>query len=315
MANSAVLVGDGKEVAPGLVKETIDALKSGKDILLKNGVRNIVLATGLVIGCLVAKEQPAGAVGALVYSKSANNYYWSWNYRTEQEAVDSAINSCRKSNTDCTKQATFWNQYLVIYRSPQGSSAWSTRSNAEEAKAFVQQYCLNNFNVSCDSRIAEIRDTVSPVKFAQPQTNTLSQQKYEDIGGGWAGAEVTLYRNGILVINGKAVSNARNSATRARVFVVGVDQAGNALFAEGLDLPTACGRWDPSCPSSTGDSKQLQINSLIAKYATGLDIYVEDRNRPNGWERWRSNIKQAYKTYDELPPEVKAAIAAYVGGG
>jgi len=37
MANSAVLIGDGKEVAPNVVKETLDAIKAGKDIF-KEGI-------------------------------------------------------------------------------------------------------------------------------------------------------------------------------------------------------------------------------------------------------------------------------------
>lgn len=37
MANSAVLFGDGKEVAPAVMQETVKALKAGKDIL-KEGI-------------------------------------------------------------------------------------------------------------------------------------------------------------------------------------------------------------------------------------------------------------------------------------
>ena len=37
MANSSVLFGDVKEVAPDVVKKTLDALKAGKDIF-KEGI-------------------------------------------------------------------------------------------------------------------------------------------------------------------------------------------------------------------------------------------------------------------------------------
>jgi hypothetical protein len=149
-----------------------------------------------------------------------------------------------------------------------------------------------------------------------PATSEARGENYEDIGGGWAGGKAVLYRNGSLIVTGRAVSNANNSATYAGIYVVGVDSRGRALFvSDFFRLPTACGRWDPTCSSDTGGSYSMNLSPAIAQYVNRLDVIVSGRDQPSSWQRWRSNIQEAVKTYNDLPPEVKAAMAAAAAGG
>ena len=139
-------------------------------------------------------------------------------------------------------------------------------------------------------------------------------ERYEDMGGGWGGAKATLYRNGVLVIEGRAVSNANNSGTRTTVNVVGVDRRGNALFVSThLDIPTACGRWDPTCPSDRRGNSTQQINSEVAKYVNRLNIHISDRNGPTVYQNFVRNIREACSSYQELPSSVRMGVAAQSG--
>ncbi|CAO5073169.1 hypothetical protein MICAER10613_038830 [Microcystis aeruginosa] len=138
-------------------------------------------------------------------------------------------------------------------------------------------------------------------------------ERYEDMGGGWGGAKATLYRNGLLVIEGRAVSNANTSGTRTTVNVVGVDRRGNALFvSQHLDIPTACGRWD-TCPSDRTGRSDQQINPEIAKYVSRLNIHLSDRQGPNVYQNFVRNIREACSSYQELPAGVRQAIASQGG--
>lgn len=139
-------------------------------------------------------------------------------------------------------------------------------------------------------------------------------ERHVDIGGGWGGAKVTLYRNGLLIIEGRAVSNANTSATRATVNVVGVDRNGNALFvSRHLDIPTACGRLDPGCPSDRTGSSEQNISPEIARFVNRLNIHVSDRGGPGFFERTVRAINEACSSYDDLPQRARDAIAAEAG--
>lgn len=156
----------------------------------------------------------------------------------------------------------------------------------------------------------------APPYLQPPSTSEARGENYEDIGGGWAGGKAVLYRNGSLIVTGRAASNANNSATYAGIYVVGVDSRGRALFvSDFFRLPTACGRWDPTCSSDTGGSYSMNVSPAIAQYVNRLDVIVSGRDQPSSWQRWRSNIQEAVKTYNDLPPEVKAAMAAAAAGG
>jgi hypothetical protein len=146
------------------------------------------------------------------------------------------------------------------------------------------------------------------------ETGEARGQNYVDMGGGWAGAQATLYRDGLLVIASQAVSNANNSGTRGRVFVVGVDRRGRSLFvSQSFDIPTACGRWD-TCSSDRSQNFQQRISSDIAKYVARLDVYPEDRGGGrSAREAFRVAITESCAAYDDLPVAARAAIAAETG--
>jgi hypothetical protein len=146
----------------------------------------------------------------------------------------------------------------------------------------------------------------------EPSAEVVGEE-YVDIGGGWAGAKATLYRNGILFIDGRAVSNARHSATRATVNIVGVDRYGRALFvSKHLDIPTACARWD-TCPSDRSKTNQQNISPDLARYVARLNVHVTDRDGPSFYNNVTRNIIQGCRSYQELPPAARAAIAYQTG--
>jgi uncharacterized membrane protein len=149
---------------------------------------------------------------------------------------------------------------------------------------------------------------------APESSSEVVGESYEDMGGGWGGAKATLYRNGLLVIEGQAVSNANNSGTRTTVNVVGVDRKGNAIFvSQPLDIPTACGRWDPSCPSDRRGRSDQNISPEVAKYVSRLNIHISDRQGPNIYNNFVRNIREACSSYDNLPQGVRAAVASQGG--
>jgi hypothetical protein len=153
------------------------------------------------------------------------------------------------------------------------------------------------------------RNTLPPETSAE-----VRNQNYVDMGGGWAGAQATLYRNGLLVIASRAVSNARTSGTRGRVFVVGVDRRGRSLFvSESFDIPTACGRLD-TCSSDRSQNFQQRISPDLAMYVARLDVYPEDRGGGrSAREALRVTITESCAAYDDLPVAARAAIAYQTG--
>lgn len=151
--------------------------------------------------------------------------------------------------------------------------------------------------------------------FSTPESSTeVVGESYEDMGGGWGGAKAILYRNGPLVIEGRAVSNANNSGTRTTVNVVGVDTRGNAIFvSQPLDIPTACGRWDPSCPSDRRGRSDQNISPEVAKYVSRLNIHISDRQGPTIYNNFVRNISEACSSFTNLPTGVRAAVASQGG--
>jgi hypothetical protein len=157
-----------------------------------------------------------------------------------------------------------------------------------------------------------------PSNILPPETSPqVIAQNYVDMGGGWGGAKATLNRDGFLVIEGQAVSNANNTATRTSVFVVGSDRRGRTLFvSKKHDIRTACGRWDPTCPSKTASNFTENISPDLAKYVAQLNVYA-DQHGSTGFQaslnRINQNIKAACASYDDLPVAARAAIAYETG--
>lgn len=136
----------------------------------------------------------------------------------------------------------------------------------------------------------------------------------KSMGGGYAEAEATFYRNGLVIIPTHSVSRSFTNATKGSVFVVGSDTRGRALFASPVfDIPTACSRAD-TCSSNRRDTIQHQINSELAKYVAKIDVYVNDRSiGRSARQAFNTTITETCGSYDDLPVAARAAIAAETG--
>ena len=135
----------------------------------------------------------------------------------------------------------------------------------------------------------------------------------KSMGGGYAEAEGTFYRNGLAVIETHSVSSSLTQGTKGSVFVVGSDSKGRALFASPVfEMPTACSKVD-TCSSNRRDTIQHQVNSELAKYVAKLDVYVQDRGTSSLRQSINTTITQTCGTYDDLPPAAKAGIAYETG--
>jgi hypothetical protein len=158
----------------------------------------------------------------------------------------------------------------------------------------------------------------SSANLLAPETSPqVTAQNYVDMGGGWGGARATLNRDGYLVIEGQAVSNANNTATRTSVFVVGIDRRGRTLFVSNkYDIRTACGRWDPTCPSERADTFTESIAPELAQYVAQLNVYAGEHGSTGfqaSLDRINQNVRAACASYDDLPVAARAAIAYKTG--
>jgi hypothetical protein len=154
-------------------------------------------------------------------------------------------------------------------------------------------------------------------------TNVLSAETSSEVrggkgptnmGGGWAEASGTFYRNGLLVVEGHSRSDSRTSGTYAQIFVVGVDSRGRSLFVSNLfDMPTACSLLD-TCSSERRTNFQQQVNSDLAQYVAKVDVYVADRSGGrSAREAFKTAITESCAAYDDLPVAARAAIAFETG--
>ncbi|WP_341739968.1 MAG: hypothetical protein P2A85_13795 [Microcoleus anatoxicus] len=165
-------------------------------------------------------------------------------------------------------------------------------------------------NKSKETRTASSPQVSSRNSFLPVEISGILQgHGRKSMGGGYAEANATFYRNGLIVIQTHAVSSSYTSGTKGSVFVVGSDSKGRALFASQVfDIPTACSKPD-SCSSNRSGSNQFQINPEVAKYIAKIDIFVQDRSGGrSAREVVNHTIKEVYATYNDLPPEVKAGI-------
>lgn len=169
-------------------------------------------------------------------------------------------------------------------------------------------------NISSGTYYIDLTCPGETVQLPPESSSEVVGERYDNMGGGWGGAKATLYRNGLLVIEGRAVSNSFSSGTRTTVNIVGVDRNGNALFvSKHLDIPTACSRGDFTCPSDRSGRSDQNISPEIAKYVSRLNIHLSDRQGPTIYQNITRNIGEACTSYDELPIAVRAAIAIETG--
>jgi hypothetical protein len=164
-----------------------------------------------------------------------------------------------------------------------------------------------------------IESTPAPVSTSSlisPETSGTvnGPNKEVSMGGGYAEAEATFYRNGLVVISTHSKSKSWSQGTKGSVFVVGLDTKGRALFVSPVfDIPTACSRAD-TCSSDRRDNVQHNVNAEVAKYIAKVDVYVQDRSGGrSAREAINNTIKESCATYNDLPASAKAGIAAETG--
>ena len=145
-----------------------------------------------------------------------------------------------------------------------------------------------------------------------PNSGPVTGRGRENIEGGYGEIEATFYpQAGRLSATTRAVTESTLNGVHAAGFIVGLDQQGQALFVtRTFDIPTSCGKADFTCQTTTAvGSYEEQVNPIIARYVTRLEVHVTSRG-DNMWSRLLNNVRQGVNTYNNLPPEVKAAIAA-----
>lgn len=145
-----------------------------------------------------------------------------------------------------------------------------------------------------------------------PSGKTITGRGRENIEGGYGEIEVTFYGgSGRLSATTRAVAQSKIDGVHAAGFIVGLDQQGNPLFStSSFDIPTACATMDFTCRTTTAvGSFEQQVNPVIARFVTRLEVHVTSRG-DGIWIRVRNQIRQGVDTYNGLPPEVKAAVAA-----
>ena len=149
---------------------------------------------------------------------------------------------------------------------------------------------------------------------AETSSEVRGGKRPTNMGGGWAEASATFYRNGLLVVEGHSRSDSRTSGTYAQIFVVGVDSRGRSLFVSNLfDMPTACSLLD-TCSSERRTNFQQRINSDLAQYVARVDVYVADRSGGrSAREAFKTAITESCAAYDDLPVAARAAIAYETG--
>ncbi|MDJ1173880.1 tectonin domain-containing protein [Roseofilum capinflatum] len=157
----------------------------------------------------------------------------------------------------------------------------------------------------------------SQTNYMPPETSSqVNTNNSTRMNGGNSTAKATLYRGGRLVIEGEAIATERTQGVRSTVNVIGTDRRGRVLFvSQSLDIPTACGTWDPGCSSRRSGSSNQNISPEIAKYVSSLQIVFSERGGPTVIQRTTQQIRQACKTYTDLHPLVRAAIASATNGG
>jgi hypothetical protein len=186
----------------------------------------------------------------------------------------------------------------------------------------IQEYCNPAFSTGFgDDSQRILTGNIDPViastsSLISPETSGTvnGPNKEVSMGGGYAEAEATFYRNGLVVISTHSKSKSWSQGTKGSVFVVGSDTKGRNLFVSPVfDIPTACSRAD-SCSSDRRDNVQYQVNSEVAKYITKVDIYVQDRSGGRSVrEAINNTIKESCATYNDLPASAKAGIASQTG--
>lgn len=127
--------------------------------------------------------------------------------------------------------------------------------------------------------------------------------------GGVARANVHLYTDGLITFTTQASSAENYKGVKANVFVVAVDSQGRSLYVSPvINIPTACGRRDPSCHHDVTGGGEARMAPELAAIITRLDVYISGRTTDNWrhiWDTIHSGIEETCNAANDLPIPVK----------
>lgn len=121
--------------------------------------RTTYLAAAAAVGAALLAPASAFAWGALAISQgegSAWSYGLTWNARSRQEAMDSAMAQCRSEphGANCRLVTTFNGLCIgVAFRNGGNGYGWATRRIEREARAAAHESCLDS-NPSCSVAVS-----------------------------------------------------------------------------------------------------------------------------------------------------------------
>lgn len=115
-------------------------------------------------------------------------------------------------------------------------------------------------------------------------------------------SDVTLYRNGKLVIQTRSWSRKSTGGLKGQtVFVVAVDDKGNAIWVSQVHkLRTVGGRKDPTTASDRTDTNSETWPEVIARHTKSIDIYHSAGDLSQSRESQKRAILESAQAIKEI---------------
>jgi hypothetical protein len=138
-------------------------------------------------------------------------------------------------------------------------------------------------------------------------TGVLTAYEREEFNMKSLTTNVTLFRNGHMLIQTNSSCWHWGEGLRGRVFVVCIDDQGRAIWVTEEFACTTCGsRFDITAGSKHQNVFQTVLPEVIAKYTQSLDIAQYNGASPTDW---RERLRQQIKDTTDLVDEVKTVVA------
>ena len=121
--------------------------------------------------------------------------------------------------------------------------------------------------------------------------------------------DVTLYRNGRMVISTYSRSRHLTEGLRGRLYVVCVDGKGNAIWATEPDKCTTRGsKGDLFTESAGSNTFDHDIPAAVAKATDKIDIYHSTDDLDGAYQKMVENIIKTVKDSKDIVVEVRDAV-------
>jgi hypothetical protein len=191
---------------------------------------------------------------------------------------------------------------LVLYNDSQ-QPAWATGTDGHAGARVVMQ----------DDRNLVIYDSNDKPLWASntnidPQSVVRQYHKVDTVGyAKTMTTDVTLYANGLLMVDTFSQNKDWSSGLRPRVLVVVRDGKGRAIFmTDPIAFSTLCSVPDLTCASNRREQHTEQWPDVIAQYAGQLDVYQGDAAN---YVDLHNQLVTAAKTINDVADALKDAIA------